>query len=104
MLQSLRKCSGRQQSSQLGLWVDQKAKHTKFCHRISHVIHLMTQQVVFTLTPEAAESVHFTGDQLEKLGASGGLGGFTPPGSFPVSDLVTCDLPILAVQGRGLPP
>lgn len=51
-----------------------------------------------------AESVPITADELEKLSASSGLACFTPPGSFPVSDLVAGDLPILAVEGRGLPP
>lgn len=45
-----------------------------------------------------------TVDELEKLGASSGLGCFTPPRSFPVSDLVAGDLPVLAAEGWGLPP
>lgn len=51
-----------------------------------------------------AEPALITTDELEKLSASGGLARLTPPGSFPVSDLVAGDLPVLAVQGWGLPP
>lgn len=51
-----------------------------------------------------AEPALITTDELEELSASGGLARLAPPGSFPVSDLVAGDLPILAVQGWGLPP
>lgn len=49
-------------------------------------------------------SLSITINKLVKLGASGGLSCLTPPGSFAVSDLVTCDLSVLAVKWRGLPP
>lgn len=49
-------------------------------------------------------SVPFTVNELYKLGARGGLGCFAPAVSFPVSDLVAGDLPVLAAEGRGLPP
>ncbi len=51
-----------------------------------------------------AESVPITVDELVKLGASSGLGCFTPPGSFAVSDLVAGNLSILAAKGWWLPP
>lgn len=84
----------------------------KICHKTSHGKHLrlMIQQVEFHLETLAvmvaltADSVPITADELEKLSASSGLARFAPPGSFPVSDLVAGDLPVLAVQGRGLPP
>lgn len=41
--------------------------------------------------------------ELVKLGAFSGFR-FAPAGSFPVSYLVAGDLPVLAAQGRGLPP
>lgn len=52
----------------------------------------------------AADSEAITGDEFEKLGASSDFRCFTPPGPFPVSDLVAGNLPILAAKGRGLPP
>lgn len=51
-----------------------------------------------------AESVAITADELEKLGAGGGVAGFAPPRSFPVFDLVVDDLSVLAVGGWRLPP
>lgn len=59
---------------------------------------------LYSLTTVTAMSLTITINNLVELGASGGLRCLTPPGSFAVSDLVTCDLSVLAVKWRGLPP
>lgn len=61
----------------------------------------LTLAIIVELT---ADSEAITGDEFEKLGASGDFGCFTPPGPFPVSDLVAGNLPVLAAKGWGLPP
>lgn len=53
---------------------------------------------------QTAVSAHITINELEKLGASGGLSCLAPAGSFPVADLVAGNLSVLAAKGRGLPP
>lgn len=66
--------------------------------RLSFILSL---DIIVELT---AKSLSITINKLVKLSASGGLSCLTPPGSFAVSDLVTCDLPVLPVKWRGLPP
>lgn len=68
---------------------------------MTHQEFILTLAIIGELT---LESVSITVNELVKLGASSGLGCFAPPGSFPVSDLVAGDLPILPVKGWGLPP
>lgn len=67
----------------------------------------MLQQVEFNVDVSNyswAKPVSITINDLVQLGASGGLGCFTPTGTFPVSDLVAGDLPILVTKGWGVPP
>lgn len=85
MRKSLRNCSER----------SQKAEYSTIQWKI-------IQQVGFN--SDTAESQFITINKLVKLCASSGLSSLAPPGSFPVSDLVTCDLPVLAIKRRGLPP